>query len=142
MSRGPSFVAYAPVRKGGTWRWLMPSLVICTEVFAAPQQSCLGVSDPPRIQAASKRDRRSSCHQSAVSAAQGLLVADYELGASLAGVCQLGSGDERQARGNRSAVGADITYIRLELEYVYLAVVLDAYPRRVVGWAIEADAGS
>jgi putative transposase len=31
---------------------------------------------------------------------------------------------------------ADITYIRLELEYVYLAVVLDAYSRRVVGWAL------
>jgi putative transposase len=32
---------------------------------------------------------------------------------------------------------ADITYIRLELEYVYLAVVLDAYSRRVVGWALS-----
>jgi len=31
---------------------------------------------------------------------------------------------------------ADITFIRLELEYVYLAVVLDAYSRRVVGWAL------
>jgi putative transposase len=32
---------------------------------------------------------------------------------------------------------ADITYIRLELEFVYLAVVLDAYLRRVVGWALS-----
>jgi putative transposase len=31
---------------------------------------------------------------------------------------------------------ADITYIRLEQEYVYLAVVLDAFSRRVVGWAL------
>lgn len=31
---------------------------------------------------------------------------------------------------------ADITYIRLELEYVFLAVVLDAWSRRVVGWAL------
>lgn len=31
---------------------------------------------------------------------------------------------------------ADITYIRLELEYVFLAVVLDAYSRKVVGWAL------
>jgi transposase InsO family protein len=30
---------------------------------------------------------------------------------------------------------ADITYIRLELEFVYLAVILDAFSRRVVGWA-------
>ena len=29
---------------------------------------------------------------------------------------------------------SDITYIRLELEFVYLAVVLDAFSRRVVGW--------
>ncbi len=32
---------------------------------------------------------------------------------------------------------ADITYIRLETEFVYLAVILDAYSRRVVGWALE-----
>lgn len=31
---------------------------------------------------------------------------------------------------------ADITYIRLLCEFVYLAVVLDAYSRRVVGWAL------
>lgn len=32
---------------------------------------------------------------------------------------------------------ADITYIRLETEFVYLAVILDAYSRRVIGWALE-----
>jgi putative transposase len=32
---------------------------------------------------------------------------------------------------------ADITYIRLEEEFVFLAVVLDAYSRRVVGWALD-----
>ena len=32
---------------------------------------------------------------------------------------------------------ADITYIRLQSEFVYLAVVLDAYSRRVIGWALE-----
>ena len=32
---------------------------------------------------------------------------------------------------------ADITYIRLEVEFVYLAVVLDAYSRRVIGWALD-----
>jgi len=31
---------------------------------------------------------------------------------------------------------ADITYIRLQDEFVYLAVVLDAYSRRVIGWAL------
>ena len=30
---------------------------------------------------------------------------------------------------------ADITYLRLEQEFAYLAVVLDAYSRRVIGWA-------
>jgi transposase InsO family protein len=38
---------------------------------------------------------------------------------------------------------ADITYIRLLHEFVYLAVILDAYSRRVIGWALsrtlEAD---
>jgi len=32
---------------------------------------------------------------------------------------------------------ADITYIRLETEFVYLAVVLDAFSRRVIGWALD-----
>ncbi len=32
---------------------------------------------------------------------------------------------------------ADITYIRLESEFVYLAVVIDAYSRRVIGWALD-----
>ena len=31
---------------------------------------------------------------------------------------------------------SDITYVRLQAEFVYLAVILDAYSRRVVGWAL------
>jgi putative transposase len=31
---------------------------------------------------------------------------------------------------------ADITYIRLRTEFVYLAVVLEAFSRRVIGWAL------
>ena len=33
---------------------------------------------------------------------------------------------------------ADITYVRLERTFVYLAVVLDAYSRMVVGWSMDA----
>ena len=32
---------------------------------------------------------------------------------------------------------ADITYIRLQRGFVYLAVILDAYSRKVVGWQLE-----
>jgi transposase InsO family protein len=32
---------------------------------------------------------------------------------------------------------ADITYIRLKAEFVYLAVILDGFSRKVVGWALE-----
>ena len=32
---------------------------------------------------------------------------------------------------------ADITYIRLQWEFVYLAVVLDAFSRRCLGWALQ-----
>ena len=32
---------------------------------------------------------------------------------------------------------ADITYIRLTTEFVYLAVILDGFSRKVVGWALE-----
>jgi putative transposase len=31
---------------------------------------------------------------------------------------------------------ADITYIRLREEFVYLSVMLDAYSRRIIGWAL------
>jgi len=32
---------------------------------------------------------------------------------------------------------ADITYIRLREEFVFLAVILDAYSRRVIGWELD-----
>jgi putative transposase len=32
---------------------------------------------------------------------------------------------------------ADITYIRLHAEFVYLAVILDGFSRKVVGWALD-----
>jgi len=32
---------------------------------------------------------------------------------------------------------ADITYVRLQRQFVYLAVILDAYSRKVVGWALD-----
>jgi putative transposase len=32
---------------------------------------------------------------------------------------------------------ADITYIRLQVEFVYLAVILDAFSRRAIGWALD-----
>ena len=32
---------------------------------------------------------------------------------------------------------ADFTYIRLQQEFVYLAVILNAWSRRVIGWALD-----
>jgi len=32
---------------------------------------------------------------------------------------------------------ADLTYVRLKREFVYLALVLDAHSRRVIGWALD-----
>jgi putative transposase len=32
---------------------------------------------------------------------------------------------------------ADLTYIRLREEFVFLAAILDAFSRRVIGWALE-----
>lgn len=37
---------------------------------------------------------------------------------------------------------ADITYIRLKTEFVYLAVILDGFSRRVVGWALDRTLAS
>jgi putative transposase len=39
--------------------------------------------------------------------------------------------------GINQAWAADITYIRLVAEFVYLAVLMDAYSRRVVGWSLS-----
>lgn len=36
---------------------------------------------------------------------------------------------------------ADITYIRLKAEFVYLAVILDKFSRKVVGWALDRTLG-
>jgi putative transposase len=32
---------------------------------------------------------------------------------------------------------ADLTYVRLKGEFVYLAVILDSFSRKVVGWAVD-----
>jgi transposase InsO family protein len=37
---------------------------------------------------------------------------------------------------------ADITYIRLQAEFVYLAVILDGFSRKVVGWELERTLAS
>jgi transposase InsO family protein len=37
---------------------------------------------------------------------------------------------------------SDITYIRLQNEFVYLAVILDGYSRKVVGWALDRRLGA
>ena len=37
---------------------------------------------------------------------------------------------------------ADITYIRLKTEFVYLAVILDGFSRKVVGWALDRTLAS
>ena len=37
---------------------------------------------------------------------------------------------------------ADITYIRLKAEFVYLAVILDRFSRKVVGWALDRTLGN
>ena len=34
---------------------------------------------------------------------------------------------------------ADITYVRLQEEFIFVAVVLDAYSRRVIGWALDRN---
>jgi transposase InsO family protein len=46
---------------------------------------------------------------------------------------------DRELTGIDQLWRADITYIRLETEFVYLAVVLDAFSRRVIGWALDRN---
>ena len=41
-----------------------------------------------------------------------------------------------QPRGLNQLWVADLTYLRLRDEFVYLAVLLDAFSRRVIGWAL------
>ena len=37
---------------------------------------------------------------------------------------------------------ADITYIRLRAEFVYVALILDAFSRRIVGWKLDRTLAS
>jgi putative transposase len=37
---------------------------------------------------------------------------------------------------------ADITYIRLQSEFVYLAVILDSFSRKVIGWSLDRTLAS
>jgi putative transposase len=43
---------------------------------------------------------------------------------------------EQRPTGINQVWVADLTYIRLEGEFIYLATVMDAYSRRVVGWSL------
>ena len=54
---------------------------------------------------------------------------DYQVALNLAGRMKLS--------GINQLWVADITYIRLRSEFVYLAVILDAFSRKVVGWALD-----
>jgi len=42
----------------------------------------------------------------------------------------------------RSLWVADITYLRLKTEFVYLAVILDGFSRKVLGWSLERSLAS
>ena len=44
---------------------------------------------------------------------------------------------EAQPTGINQVWVADLTYVRLLWDFVYLAVILDAFSRRVVGWALS-----
>jgi putative transposase len=46
-------------------------------------------------------------------------------------------GREKELTGTDQLWRADITYVRLREEFVFLAVILDAYSRRVIGWALD-----
>jgi putative transposase len=45
----------------------------------------------------------------------------------------------RHVNGLNQVWVADITYIRLQQEFVYLAVILDLCSRRVIGWALSKE---
>jgi putative transposase len=44
-----------------------------------------------------------------------------------------------QLTGTNQLWVADITYVRLRETFLYLAILMDAYSRRVVGWELEED---
>jgi putative transposase len=44
---------------------------------------------------------------------------------------------ELKVTGINQVWGADLTYIRIENGFVYLAVILDLYSRKIIGWAIS-----
>ncbi|RWO76052.1 MAG: IS3 family transposase [Mesorhizobium sp.] len=61
--------------------------------------------------------------------------AHYRFPAQLAGgaePCPRHGTDRRQP-----ALGSDITYLHLAEQFAYLAVVLDAFSRKVIGWTLE-----
>ena len=44
-------------------------------------------------------------------------------------------------QGPNQAWAGDITYVRTDERWLYLAVVLDLYSRRIVGWSMQARIG-
>jgi putative transposase len=52
------------------------------------------------------------------------------------------SGAAHEADGMDQLWVADVTYIRLKTEFVYLAVILDGFSRKLVGWLLERTLAS
>jgi len=73
--------------------------------------------------------------QPAVPQGQAIRAGDHRLAPRLAGRAQ--SGAELDPDGIDQLWVADITYVHLAEEFAFLAIVLDAFSRRVVGWALE-----
>ena len=60
---------------------------------------------------------------------------DYGFSARSPGICE--SGGEMTLTGIDQLWVADITYIRLRTEFVFLAVVIDRFSRKAIGWALD-----
>ena len=81
-----------------------------------------------------KKVQRMMREDNLIASAQAPVHRHHRLQSCSAGVSE--SGADIVLTGIDQLWRADITYVRLETKFVYLAVVFDAFSRKVIGWAL------
>jgi len=108
------------------WPWPTVLWLSADRGFASARGWCVNHKRLVRLM---REDNSSVSAQAAVQAAHDRLTSQ------LAGLAEPGA--PSGADGDEPAVGRRHYYVRLDEAFVYLAVVLDAFSRKVIGWAIE-----
>jgi len=117
------------------WKCATPSSRSSSSIAAATATGASPLSSTAAAWPVNHKRVLRLMHETTCSASSLRRSSHHPVGPRLGGLPEPGQAHE--ADRDQPVMVADITYIRLRQEFVYLAVVLDAFSRKVVGWALD-----